>query len=82
MVAWLAEVSEPFDDFRFELVDVLAHDAERVVTTCRVKGDSRRGGPPFELVWGVVWTFRGGKVVRAQGLRTADEALEAAGLRE
>jgi ketosteroid isomerase-like protein len=82
MVAWLVEVSEPFEDFRLELVDVLAHDDQRVVTTCRVKAESRTGGPPLELVWGVVWTFRDGKVVRVQGLRTADEALEAAGLRE
>jgi hypothetical protein len=48
---WLVEVSEPFDEFRLELVDVHAHD-EHVVTTCRVSGVSRAGGPPFELVWG------------------------------
>jgi ketosteroid isomerase-like protein len=81
-LAWLAEVSEPFDDFRFELVDVLADDDECVVTRCRASGDSKQGGPPMELVWGVVWTFREGKVVRVEGFRTADEALEAAGLRE
>jgi ketosteroid isomerase-like protein len=80
IVAWLVDVSEPFDEFRFELVDVLAHDDEHVVTTCRAKGDSRTGGPAFELVWSVVWRFRNSKVVRVQGLRTADEALEAAGL--
>ena len=82
MVAWLRDVSEPFDEVRFELVEVLAHDDERIVTTCRVTADSRTGGPPLELDWGVVWTFRDGKVVRAQGLRTPDEALEAAGLSE
>jgi ketosteroid isomerase-like protein len=80
MVAWLVDVSEPFDEFRFELLDVLAHDDEHVVTTCRATGESRTGGPPFELVWGVVWTFRNGKMVRVEGLRTADEAFEAAGL--
>jgi ketosteroid isomerase-like protein len=82
IVAWLSDVSEPFDEFRFELVEVLAHDDERVVTTCRATGDSTTGGPSFELVWGVVWTFRNGKVVRVQGLRTPEEALETAGLRE
>jgi ketosteroid isomerase-like protein len=79
---WLVDVSEPFDEFRLELVDVLAHDDQHVVTTCRVKGHSRTGGPPFELVWGVVWTFQDGKIVRSQGLRTPEEALETAGLRE
>jgi hypothetical protein len=61
---------------------VLADDDERVVTTLRATGDSRVGGPPFELVWGAVWTFRSDKVVRVQGLRTVEEALEAAGLSE
>jgi len=79
---WLVEVSDPFEEVRFELVDVLAHDDEHVVTTCRVSGVSRAGGPPFELVWGVVWTFRDGKIVRSQGLRTPEEALEATGLSE
>jgi ketosteroid isomerase-like protein len=82
IVAWLVDVSEPLDELRLELLDVLPHDHEHVVTTCRAKGESRTGAPPFELVWGVVWTFRNGKIVRAQGLRTADEALEAAGLSE
>jgi ketosteroid isomerase-like protein len=82
MVDWLVDVSEPFEGFRFELVDVLAHDDERVVTTCRASGKSTAGGPPFELVWGVVWTFRDGKTVRVEGLRTGAEALEAAGLSE
>jgi ketosteroid isomerase-like protein len=80
IAAWLGDVSEPFDNFRFQLIDVLAHDDEHVVTTCRVTGDSRSGAPPFDLVWGVVWTFRNSKVVTVRGLRTADEALEAAGL--
>jgi ketosteroid isomerase-like protein len=82
IVDWLVDMSEPFEEFRFELVDVLAHDDERVVTTCRASGESTAGGPPFELVWGIVWAFRDGKAVRVEGLRTAAEALEAAGLSE
>ena len=82
MVEWLVDMSEPFDEFEFDLVDQLASDDEHVVTTCCARGKSRAGGPPFELVWGVVWTFREGKVARVEGLRTAEEALEAAGLSE
>jgi ketosteroid isomerase-like protein len=77
---WFVDMSEPFDDFRFELADVLAHDSDRVVTTLRITGDSRTHGPHFELVWGAVWTFREGKVVRVEGMRTPEEALEAAGV--
>jgi ketosteroid isomerase-like protein len=82
VLEWLSDVSEPFEDFRFEVVDLLAHDDERVVTTYRMSGKSRTGGPPFELVWGGVATFRNGKVLRIQGFRTTEEALEAAALSE
>ncbi len=82
MVQWLVDMSEPFEGFRFELVDVLAHDDERVVTTCRATAESKKGGPPFELVWGTVWTFRQGKIAKAESSRTAEEALDAAGLSE
>ena len=77
---WFADMSEPFDAFRFELVEVLADDDERVVTTLRAHGESRTGGPSFELVWAAIWTFQDGKVRRIQGLRTPEEALNAAGL--
>jgi ketosteroid isomerase-like protein len=77
---WLADMSEPFDDFRFELVDVLGHQDEHVVTLLRAAGKSRAGGPPFELVWAAIYTFDRGRVVRIEGRRTPEEALEAVGL--
>jgi ketosteroid isomerase-like protein len=80
VVEWLVDMSEPFDEFKFELVDILGYDDERVVTTYRVTGRSRMGGPPFELVWGAVVTFRDGKIVRTEGFRTSEEALASAGL--
>ena len=76
------DMSEPFEEFRFQLGDLLAHNDDCVVTTCRASVESRTGGPPFELVWGIVWTFREGKTVRVEGLRTGEGALEAAGLSE
>jgi len=78
--AWLVDMSEPFDDFRFELGKVLAHDDKRVVVTFRVRGKSRMGGPDFELVWGGIVSFHDRKIVRVQGFRTAEEALATAGL--
>jgi ketosteroid isomerase-like protein len=80
VVEWFVDMSEPFDDFKFELVDVLGYDDERVVTTYRVTGGSRMGGPHFELIWGAVTTFRDGKIVKVEGFRTPEEALAAAGL--
>jgi ketosteroid isomerase-like protein len=77
---WLTDLSEPFDEFSFELVEVLGHDDDRVVTTVRATGKSRTGGPPFELEWGATYTFKDGKTIRAEGFRTGEEALAAASL--
>lgn len=77
---WFAEMSEPFDDFRFELLDIVGADGDQVVATHRASGTSLTGGPPWALVWAALWTIRGGKVIRIQGFRDADEALAAAGL--
>jgi ketosteroid isomerase-like protein len=82
VMRWLADISEPFDEFKFELVDVLADDDDRVVTRVRATGASRTGGPPFELEWGAIYTFRNEKMIRAEGFRTPAEALAAAGLSE
>ncbi len=80
VIAWLTDMSEPFDDFRFELVDVLAYNDHDLVTSLRASGNSKSGGPPFDLTWAAVYSFRDGKLFRVQGLRTAEEALEVAGL--
>jgi ketosteroid isomerase-like protein len=80
VVQWLVDMSEPFDDFRFELAEVLGSRGDDVVTKLRFSGDSRVHGPKFELVWGAVWSFRNGKVTRTEGFRTPEEAVEAAGL--
>lgn len=78
MMQWLVDISEPFDEFEFGLVEVLAHDDDWVATTVRAAGKSRMGGPPFELEWGAIYTFRDGRLVRAEGFRTPAEALAAA----
>jgi hypothetical protein len=46
----------------------------------RISGRSQTGGPDFELVWGAIYTYRDGQITRAEGFRTPDEALAAAGL--
>ena len=76
---WIDDIADPFDEFRYELVDVLAQDDEHVVATQRVTGRARTGGADLELEWPAVYWFRDGKVVRAQGFRDSDEALAAAG---
>lgn len=78
LMQWLADISEPFDDFEFGLVEVLAHEDDWVTVAVRAAGTSRVGGPPFRLEWGAIYTFRDGRLVRAEGFRTPTEALAAA----
>jgi hypothetical protein len=44
------------------------------VTAVRAAGTSRVGGPPFELEWGAIYSFRDGMLVLARGFRTPAEA--------
>jgi ketosteroid isomerase-like protein len=80
VIEWLTDMSEPFDEFRFELVDVLGEQGDNVVGSLRASGKSRTGGPPFNLEWACVYTFRNGKAIRIEGFRTSEEALAAAGV--
>jgi ketosteroid isomerase-like protein len=78
-VQWFLDMSEPFEDFRFELVRIVGSTDESVAFECRAAGKSHTGGPDFDLVWGGVVWVRDGQAFRIEGFRTADEALAATG---
>jgi ketosteroid isomerase-like protein len=71
--AW-EEVEYDYD----ELIDA----GEQVISVVTRRGRGRASGADVELRAALVWTIRGGKVVRVVWFRTRDEALEAAGLQE
>jgi ketosteroid isomerase-like protein len=64
-------------------VDELIDAGEHVIVVFTYRGRGRASGA--EVEWqhmAGLWTFREGKVVRVAWLRTREDALEAAGLRE
>jgi ketosteroid isomerase-like protein len=65
---------------------VRVHEAidagDKVVIVHRESGTGKASGVSLERTSANVWTFREGKVVRYQGFRTKEEALQAAGLSE
>ena len=76
-VAWLLD---EFDDVRFEINDVIAHDDDQLMFRHTIRGRGKRSGVATSWdVWQVL-RFRDSKVVRAQAFTTKEAALEAAGL--
>jgi ketosteroid isomerase-like protein len=78
---WLAEWLEGFEDWSVEIKEAI--DAgDLVVTIARQRGRAKHGGPPVEMRFAQVWTFRDGRITRMNMYADREEALEAAGLEE
>jgi len=67
----------------------MVHDLERVVgsrnrfvSIHRVRAKARQSGIVQDFRIAYIWTYRGGRLIHAQGFRDADEALKAARLED
>jgi ketosteroid isomerase-like protein len=80
---WFRESWEVFTGPHHELEEVIdVGDGATVISVQRIQGRTRHMQLETNLRWAAVWTFRAGKVLRAQGFMHRREALEAAGLEE
>ena len=79
--AWFRQISDAFDDLRFE-VEELIDAGDQVVVVNRATGSGSGSGAEVNTNFSNVWTLRDGKAVSAVSHDTHDEALEAAGLSE
>jgi ketosteroid isomerase-like protein len=70
-----------WEDYRYELLEVIDAGDDKVVTTSRQTGRGRGSGVEVEVANAVVNTLRNGKIVRMDVYATHSEALEAVGLR-
>jgi ketosteroid isomerase-like protein len=66
---------------KFKVEEVL-EAGDRVVVVLFQEALGAESGAPTTLRPGQVWSFRDGKVIRVDSYYTAEQALEAAGLRE
>ena len=70
----------------FEAYSVEAEEyadlGQSVFVAIRERGRGKGSGVPIDRRMGWLWTFRNGKIVRMEGFRTKQEALEAVGLSE
>ena len=71
-----------WDDYVLEPVEIVDAGEDRVLVLHNERGRGRGSGTPFERHWAVLYTLRGGKLVRWSTFATLADALEAAGLEE
>jgi ketosteroid isomerase-like protein len=79
---FMADWTDSWEDWDFELVGDLHDAGDKVVGIYRQHGRSKATGMPLEMDFAQVWTFREGMQIRMEMYASADEALEAVGLRE
>jgi len=77
-----AKWTEPYDEWDFEVEDLVDADDDRVVAVIRQRGRIRGAGSWVELHFAIVCTLADGLIQRMQVFMTAAEALQAVGLRE
>jgi ketosteroid isomerase-like protein len=78
----MSEWTSAYDDYEFEVANLLEAADDRVVGILRERGKMKGSGAWVEHVRGVVWTIRAGKVLRYDEYPTEREALKAVGLSE
>jgi ketosteroid isomerase-like protein len=71
-----------WDDYVLEPTEITDAGENGVPVAHYERGRGKGSRAPFERRWAVVYTLRGGKVVRIQVFKNHAEALEAAGLSE
>jgi hypothetical protein len=74
---WIAQ----FQDWTWEPSEFIAAPGERVVVVGRQRGRGRVSGVSVEVPEAHAWTVRDGKATRLEMFRSAEEALDAVGLR-
>jgi ketosteroid isomerase-like protein len=76
--AWV----EPYEDWRIEVEEIVDAGGERVVALLHQVGRLHGSESEVEMRYGIVYSFREGKISHAAPYATYKQALEAAGLSE
>jgi ketosteroid isomerase-like protein len=79
---YLREWGDLFDDITMVPEEILDVGDDRVVAVQHVTGRAKLSGVETELRLAVVYTLRGGKIIRGREYIDREQALEAVGLRE
>jgi ketosteroid isomerase-like protein len=77
---WWEDVTDAFQEFRWELLSIEAIDDDRCLTVQRIAGRFRHTGIDLDFVWGAIITVRDDKILSAVGYASPRRARSAAGL--
>ena len=75
MHQWTRDLMSDFQDGQINVLD-LEEDGNRIATKLEFKGTGRKSGIEAALIWGALFHFEEGTIVRADGYATYEEALE------
>jgi ketosteroid isomerase-like protein len=81
-MTFFARWTEPYDEWDFDVEDLVDASDDRVVAIVRQRGRLRGADSWVELRFGTVCTLAEGLIQRMQVFTTPEEAFEAVGLRE
>jgi ketosteroid isomerase-like protein len=76
---WLSDTSETWDDYSQEIAEI-TDLGDDVLVVVSLSGRGGESGVPVAQELAVLWTFSGGKAIRARSFTSREEALEAAGV--
>jgi ketosteroid isomerase-like protein len=74
--------TEGFDQWSFELEQLVDAGHDRVVAVARQRGIGKESGVPVDLEFGMLYELNAGRVTRVRVILDPASALEAAGLSE
>ncbi len=81
LLAMPADARETWEDYRFELEEILDWD-DHVLVMGRILGRGAASGVPINQPLAILFTFRDDKAVLGRSFTSKQDALEAAGLAE
>ncbi len=73
---------EQWDDFRVEVLGLIAAPADNVIAKIRTRGRGKQSGVEVDMEFSFVFTVRDEKIIEWQLFLREDQAREAAGLSE
>jgi ketosteroid isomerase-like protein len=77
---YLTQFTHQFDEFRFELEELLDAGDDRALALLNLRGRGKDSGAMFEAQAGWIYTIQDGRTVRIDAYLDRREAMEAAGL--
>lgn len=79
---YLTQFAQQFDEFRFELEELLDAGDDRALALLNLRGRGKDSGAMFEARAGWIYTIQDGRTVRIDAYLDRREAMEAVGLRD